>query len=137
MENIFAKAPVGQSHHYTLLLKRKLIKSTEEETCFAKSIGSRDHLYTPKGVNKGHRRALSVQQDMIQTPTVSSSPVLFISDFRPKLLSESTPKPIRLEDQLEKLQRANYELDLNKKNLEYEVMRLKKLLDIERKVRYI
>lgn len=134
MESIFAKAPAAQSHHYTLLLKRKQLKSTESENCFAKSVGNRDHLYTPKGVNKGHRRALSVQQEVAKAETVSSAPVLLKSEAKYKVIS-SSPVTSLLENELQELKRANFELDLERKNLECEVIRLKKVLDNERKVR--
>jgi hypothetical protein len=136
METIFAKAPAGQAHHYTLLLKRKQLKNTASENCFAKSIGNRDHLYTPKGVNKGHRRALSVQQEVPNTETVSSAPVLFKSETKHKVISRS-PVTSLLENELQELKKANFELDLERQNLECEVIRLKKLLDIERKVLFM
>lgn len=134
METIFAKAPVAQSHHYTLLLKRKQLKNTESENCFAKSVGNRDHLYTPKGVNKGHRRALSVQQEVVKAETVSLTPVLLKRETKHKVIS-SMPVTSLLENELQELKKENFELDLERQNLECEVIRLKKLLDIERKVR--
>lgn len=60
MDVIFAKAAPSPSHHYTRLLKRSKAQDTPvTEEFFAVKPPSSPHLYTPRGILKGHRRTNS------------------------------------------------------------------------------
>lgn len=60
MDVIFAKAAPAPSHHYSRLLKRnKASEQPSTEEFFAVKPPSSPHLYTPRGIIKGHRRTNS------------------------------------------------------------------------------
>lgn len=60
MDVIFAKAVPSPSHHYTRLLKRsKAPDPPSNQDFFAVKPPSSPHLYTPRGILKGHRRTNS------------------------------------------------------------------------------
>ena len=60
MDVIFAKAAPAPSHHYSRLLKRnKASEQPSSEEFFAVKPPSSPHLYTPRGIIKGHRRTNS------------------------------------------------------------------------------
>ena len=60
MDVIFAKAVPSPSHHYTRLLKRsKAPEAPATQDFFAVKPPSSPHLYTPRGILKGHRRTSS------------------------------------------------------------------------------
>lgn len=60
MEVIFAKAAPAPSHHYSRLLKRNSKPEPQSsEEFFAAKPPSSPHLYTPRGIAKGHRRTNS------------------------------------------------------------------------------
>ena len=61
MDIIFAKAAPSPSHHYSRLLRRssKPTEAASTEEFFAVKPPSSPHLYTPRGIVKGHRRTNS------------------------------------------------------------------------------
>lgn len=135
MDNIFAKASPPPSHSYAKLLTRKQLHLSSSDNCFAKSTVKERHLYTPRGIIKGHRRTCSIPtEEPVEAQTVSAYP---ISSSRPP------PGPLaqisfeKLELQIRSLQLSNLSLERTNRNLEDEVARLHKLLAIEARVGYI
>lgn len=135
MDNIFAKAPSTQAHNYTKLLTRKQLHLITPENCFAKSVAKERRLYTPRGMNKGHRRTCSIPTEEPQeAQTVPQYALNVFSGCNARTAPLYECSPDSLESQMRSLQLTNLGLERTNHNLACEVARLRKLLETEERV---